>query len=36
MAISVCQVQVDHSYVVLKFTLQKYMGEVRLALPCLE
>lgn len=35
MAVSVCQVLMDHIYVVLKFSLQ-YMGEVGLALPCLE
>lgn len=36
MAVSVCQVLTDHHHVVLKFSLQKYMGEVRLALPRLE
>ena len=36
MAVSVYQILTDHSYVVLKFSLQKYMREIRLAFPCLE
>lgn len=36
LAVSLRQVLIDHSYVALKFSLQKYMEEVRLALSHLE